>query len=125
MVGILSYGKYSLILAASAFALLPSMLWRGSRGAMSGVAPFFSVMIVTLLAGELFLSEIGLMLVAILSATPLFILAGRWVARTARPWKRASLRIAIALIPLATAVTIAAVRFHHNEQQPDESGYNS
>jgi hypothetical protein len=123
LVGVLSYSKFSIVLAASVLALLPAMTWRGTRGSMRGVAAFFSVMLTMLLAGEMALSDVGLILITILCTTPLGILASRWIARSAKPWKRASLRIAIALIPGVTAVTMAAVRFHHNEQQTDESGY--
>src|SRR5262249_19724949 len=110
MVGIVSYGKCAIALAAAAAAMIPALGWGGSpQNALRGVPMIFATLMVTMLAGEHYLGSLDLSLIGILSIAPIMIWLGAYLPRSWRPWRRALARTALVILPLATAVTLAGL----------------
>jgi hypothetical protein len=123
MVGIDSYGKSALALAAASIAMLPAILWRRGPGSLRGGAIVFSLLLVTMLAGQQFLGSLSATLVVTIGSTPAFVWLGRFTPGRLKPWKRGAARLTLILIPLGTAVALAVAQFQRDQQNRDESGY--
>jgi cellulose synthase/poly-beta-1,6-N-acetylglucosamine synthase-like glycosyltransferase len=128
LVGIASYGKCSIALAAASASMIPALIWRrNSNEFLRGAPMIFSILSVTMLAGEHFLGSLELKLIGILSVAPLFDWLGRILPGKVRPWQRACVRVVFVLIPLCAALALAIAQFQREQRSEgsgDESGYN-
>jgi hypothetical protein len=123
LTGSLSSGKFAIIVGFATAGLLPAILWRRSIR-LTGMAAFFTVMLLPLLLGGYYLSKMPTNVLLILSSTPLFIAIGILLPPRMRFWQRVVLRVMIGTIPLVTAVVIAATQFHQQaSEQSDDSAY--
>ena len=122
LTGSQSYGNLTLIVGFATAGFLPSLLWRRTIR-LSGLAAFFSVILLPLLLGGYYLSKLPLQLLLILFATPLFIALGILLPLRMKFWQRVVLRVILACIPLLTAVIIAAIQFKQAGGQSDDSMY--
>jgi hypothetical protein len=120
LVGPVTYGKFCLALAAGSFA----MLWRQSPGALRAAATVFAIVFVSILAGGFYLSDLSLLVLAMIASTALFVWIGRWLPSSWKPWKRGLTRLLITLVPLGTALILAVIQFQH-EQTSGEIAYYS
>jgi hypothetical protein len=124
LIATLDFGQLSISLAACAFAFLPATIAKRSAGALRGLSAIVAVLIVSLLAGAYYTSELGTLQLVILLSIPIFLWLGRWLPIRSKPWQRSAVRIAVTLIPLIVAVTLATIRFQHEQQrQQDEYPY--
>ena len=120
LIATLDYGQYCLVIAACSFAILPTVLWRPAGNAIRGLASAYSILLVSFLVGAYYTSDLGTAQLAILLCPPVSLWLGRWLPIRSKPWQRAVVRIAVTLIPLATAIGLAVVRYHHEQQQEQQ-----
>lgn len=122
LTGSKTYGQFGLAIGFAAAGLLPAILWRRNVP-LRGLPAVFSVMLVPILTGGFYLSSLPRIELLILSSTPLFIAVGILLPARLTGWKRITLRLILAFIPLVTATTIAAVQFKSPNAQSDDSAY--
>jgi hypothetical protein len=123
LIATLDFGQLGISLAACAFAFLPATIWKRSAGALRGLSAILAILIVSLLAGAYYTSELGTLQLLILLSIPIFLWLGRWLPIRSKPWQRSAARIAVTLIPLIVAVTLATIRFQHEQQQQQQDEY--
>lgn len=122
LTGSKTYGQFGLAIGFAAAGMLPAILWRPNIP-LRGLPAVFSVLLVPILAGGFYLSSLPRTELLILSSTPLFIAIGIVLPARLSGWKRITVRLVLAFIPLATATTVAAVQFKSPNAQSDDSAY--
>ncbi len=116
-----TFGKLALVLAAASGATFVALLICRSKIALRGYPIVFAMLLIAILAGTTYLSNVTPLILALLASTPLFIFAGRLIPQRIKPWPREILRLAIAALPLATAVIMAIIQF--KQAAPEDSYY--
>ncbi len=120
LVASVDYGKFCLPLAAVGAGLLPATLWKRSSVALRGLSAVFVMLMTFLLAGVFYTSDLGLKLLLLLALPPVCIWLARWMPLRFKPWQRTITLIVATLIPLAIAISMAAVRFHQEQKQEQQ-----
>jgi hypothetical protein len=124
LVGIQSYGKSGLMLAAAGAAMVAAMLLdRRHPSKLCGASTVFAILCTCLLAGEIFLGSFSPWIAAAIAAAPIVAAIALRLARW-KPPLRGAIMLLLAALPLVAAVTLSLVQFRHDQQAQSADDYN-